>query len=224
MVNKSGSFKKKKNYFSQVSNNVLRDKKLSLKAKGLYALIQSYTTIEDFVLYKSMLVKQSDGGQTVFNGAWNELKENGYLLQEKKNTGSGWLYEYELLDTPIDRLPTGGKPIHGEMGVYNNTDLSNTDLSNKKDIYINLPVDGDYINYYKSIFKEYLYKNHMRVTQDQLDYIIDSVNIIKSDVEYSDWQNAVIEHFENLPDSNNGNIIAFLKASARYFNIDLERC
>ena len=48
----SGTFRKKKIYFSQVSNEALRDENLSLKAKGLYALIQSYITIENFILYK----------------------------------------------------------------------------------------------------------------------------------------------------------------------------
>jgi hypothetical protein len=46
----NGSFRKKKTYFSQVSNEALRDNTLSLKAKGLYALIQSYITIENFTL------------------------------------------------------------------------------------------------------------------------------------------------------------------------------
>ena len=53
MKNNNGKFRKKKIYFTQVSNYALRDKYLSFSAKGLYSLIQSYITIPDFDLYKS---------------------------------------------------------------------------------------------------------------------------------------------------------------------------
>ena len=36
-MTKNGKFRKKKVYFTQVSNVAIRDKNLSLKAKGLYA-------------------------------------------------------------------------------------------------------------------------------------------------------------------------------------------
>lgn len=43
-------------YFSQVSNVALRDSRLSLKAKGLYSLIESYITMENYVLYKTIYI------------------------------------------------------------------------------------------------------------------------------------------------------------------------
>ena len=52
---KNGAFKRKKINFTQVSNIALRDKKLSLKAKGLYSLIQSFITIENFLFIKIRL-------------------------------------------------------------------------------------------------------------------------------------------------------------------------
>lgn len=106
---KNGAFRKKKVYFSQVSNVALRDNNLSLKAKGLYALIQSYITIEDFVLYKTTLKKQCIEGEKAFESTWKELKDAGYLiqyrLQDKTPNEEGkvlntFYYEYELLDAP----------------------------------------------------------------------------------------------------------------------------
>ena len=85
MENKSGAFRKKKVYFSQVSNSALRDINLSLKAKGLYLLIQSYITIPDFILWKTTLIKECKEKTDSFNGAWKELKDNGYLIQRKTN-------------------------------------------------------------------------------------------------------------------------------------------
>ena len=140
--NINGSFKKKKIYFTQVSNNALRDNSLSLKAKGLYATIQSYVTLENFTLYKSTLEKQCSDKKTSFDTAWKELKNSGYLLQLKsKNNATGqWIYQYDLLDTPYTENPgienpgmenpPYGKPTPGKPSMYNNTDLNNTDLNN----------------------------------------------------------------------------------------------
>ena len=143
MEQNGGVFKKKKVKFAQVSNLALRDENLSLKAKGLYSMIQSYITIENFTLYKNTLIKQCKDKEGSFNTAWKELKDNGYLVQEKKRTSNGsFYYEYDLLDepfttpqfsTPGSSTPgssTPGSSTPGKTGVYNNTDLSNTELSN----------------------------------------------------------------------------------------------
>lgn len=95
----SGAFRKKRVYFSQVSNAALRDNSLSLKAKGLYSLIQSYITIEDFVLYKTTLKKQCIEGEKAFEATWKELKDAGYLIQYRLQDDKGcYFYEYDLLD------------------------------------------------------------------------------------------------------------------------------
>lgn len=148
MNKQSGMIRRKAKGFAQISNIVLRDKKLSLKAKGLYSLIESYLTLDNWVLYKDYLMKQCQEKETAFNGAWKELKDNGYLIQYKlkdKETGK-WVYEYELLDEPAVQVkeepkkphpenpgvenPPVGNPHVENQGVYNNTDLNNTDLNN----------------------------------------------------------------------------------------------
>ncbi len=95
-----GIIRKKQNPFSQVSNVALRDPQLSLAAKGLYSLIQSFITIPDFTLYKTTLFKQCIEGESAFENRWKELKKAGYLVQHKirdEKTGK-FYYEYELLD------------------------------------------------------------------------------------------------------------------------------
>lgn len=104
--NQNGAFRKKKVYFSQVSNTALRDKNLSLKAKGLYSLICSYITLEDFILYKDYLISLSTDKKDGFNRAWDELKSKGYLVQYYVRNDSGqYIYEYELLDQPRELSP-----------------------------------------------------------------------------------------------------------------------
>lgn len=48
---KSGVIRKKRTYYAQVSNVALRDETLSLKAKGLLAIIESYLTLDGFIAY-----------------------------------------------------------------------------------------------------------------------------------------------------------------------------
>lgn len=102
-----GKFRHKVN-FAAVSNTALQDSRLSLRAKGLYALIQSYINIPNYDLYKSYLQKSSIEGTRAFDGAWNELKECGYLKQFRipgSNRGR-FEYEYDLLDIPDNTTPS----------------------------------------------------------------------------------------------------------------------
>lgn len=95
-----GQIKKKQNPFSQVSNHPLRNPELSLRAKGLYALIQSYINIPNFILYKSTLQNMCSEGRDAFESAWKELKCSGYLIQNRITIKGRFSYEYELLDFP----------------------------------------------------------------------------------------------------------------------------
>ncbi len=94
---KSGYFKKKEVPFTQISNEALRDPSLSLRAKGLYGMIQSYILIPNFTLYKWHLQNESGLGEKAFQTVWNELKNRGYLKQARVQTKKGsFIYEYEL--------------------------------------------------------------------------------------------------------------------------------
>ena len=148
----NGKFRTRRHKFTQVSNKALTDKNLSLKAKGLYALINSYITIPDFTLYKQTLVNSCKEGRDSFNAAWKELKDSGYLIQERVLINGKFSYEYELLDEPedqnskkeekeevnssgdgksvygksVDGSSTYGKPVAIINTQENNTELNNT--------------------------------------------------------------------------------------------------
>ena len=132
MEDKSGRFRKKKINFSMVSNSIIRDADISLKAKGLYALIQSYITIENFTLYKGFLQSKCREGKKAFESAWQELKKSGYLVQYRMQDEETkqFYWEYELLDE-IEQLPQKGE--YGSRGAWqadnmgNGGDRKNTD-------------------------------------------------------------------------------------------------
>lgn len=158
----SGAFRKKKTSFAQVSNIALRDENLSLKAKGLLSLIESYINLDNFVLYKQFLINKSTDGETSFRGAWKELKDNGYLIQHrlKDEETKQFYYEYEVCDNPyVENPPTaqtstkpyvenphvasppvvfphGSLPIQWETHSYNKT-LSNNTINNNT-LYTNI--------------------------------------------------------------------------------------
>lgn len=110
--NNKAIFRSKVVPFTQVSNVALDDEKLSLKAQGLYAKIQRYITIPNFVLNVEYLMSKCSDKETSFENGWKELKRNGYLkqyrisyTQETIENGevkrrNKFRYEYELLDTP----------------------------------------------------------------------------------------------------------------------------
>lgn len=103
-ISQNGKFKNKISY-TVLSNVAIRDVTLSPQARGLYAVIRSYITIENFTLYKDFLFDQFPCGVRAFNTMWNELKEKGYLKQYRHRIENGFTYEYDLLDEPDTSYP-----------------------------------------------------------------------------------------------------------------------
>lgn len=142
----AGRIRKRENPFSQISNVLIRDKNISLKAKGLYALIESYLNIPDFTLYKDMLCSCCLEGSGAFDSAWNELKKAGYLVQYKTKGEKGtFVYEYELLEVPesTPQKSTPGKSTCGHSTSGSTTPGESTSLNisreeiNTQEYYLN---------------------------------------------------------------------------------------
>lgn len=118
-----GKFRKKRVNFSMVSNEILRNERISLKAKGLYSLIQSYITMDDFTLYKGFLMSKCPEGRRSFDSAWNQLKQSGYLVQYRmKDEKNHFYYEYELLDVPVHQNMTPEKTGTSVVSVCDSSD------------------------------------------------------------------------------------------------------
>ncbi len=100
-----GFFRSKKG-FTVVQNEITRDRDISLKAKGLYLVIQANITMPDKKWRKEDFQAMTCEGKKAFDGAWNELKEAGYLKVHMYSKGTTWKVEYELLDAPADGAHT----------------------------------------------------------------------------------------------------------------------
>ena len=137
---------RKKKGFTAVQNSVARARNLSIKAKGLYVVMQSYITIPDSVWKKSDIEAMCIEGSKQFNSAWSELKEKGYLRTHIFTENGTFRNEYELLDEPEpgphtyyynskgeltktneDRYPQNGIYGDGSNGKGSNADGNNGD-------------------------------------------------------------------------------------------------
>ncbi len=114
-----GVFRRKKGY-TVVQNMVAKDGTLSLRAKGLYLLIQANISMPDKDWYKSAFEKMCNEGSKSFDGAWKELKERGLLRKHVYKTEKNkFRTEYELMDEPNDEPHTYYYDKNGELSSTN---------------------------------------------------------------------------------------------------------
>ena len=167
---------KRKKRFSIVDNNVIEDKQLSFKARGL--LIYMLSKPDDWKFYTEELAKRSNkDGISAIKTALNEIEDAGYLTRKqghKKNgqfTSQDWILTDTSTNSPQVEKPLADKAPAGKALADNrtlpNTDFKpNTDHTNKNDddqpvedafnlaqlaginvnSGLNLPVFTDYIN------------------------------------------------------------------------------
>ena len=130
---------KNKNY-TVMSNQHLRDKRLSLKARGLLSTVLSLP--EDWEYSIAGLVAICKESETAMKSAINELKALGYLeITKERNEKGHFEYIYTFNENPPSENPTVEKP-----GVENppvdypgveNVRQLNTNKSNTKELNTN---------------------------------------------------------------------------------------
>ena len=100
---------KTRNY-TVMSNHHLRDKSLSLKAKGLLSLMLSLPEEWDYTT-KGLARICKDGVDSICAGV-RELEEHGYVIRERVRNENGQLgaIEYTILEQPIEPSPKWEKP------------------------------------------------------------------------------------------------------------------
>lgn len=136
--------RKRNTKFSQISNKILYDERLSYRARGIFAYL--WAKPDDWkVLVKYDLVKNGKETEFSIRNALRELREFGYMdwkriykpaNEELKGKGKKLIsgIEYFLDDEGLNSLRCDSQHEDGldEDGQheYNNTDLTNTYLTN----------------------------------------------------------------------------------------------
>jgi hypothetical protein len=121
----------KRNY-TCISNEAIRDKRLSFKARGIHHLLLSYPN--NWEAKVEHLVQQSDkdGRSAVLSGL-DELEEFGYLSKERLRDAKGQFIGWRVIvrETPESENPTADKSTYGSSDCGKSTPIINNDLPNK---------------------------------------------------------------------------------------------
>lgn len=123
------------NRYATIPNELLNDDSISLKAKGMYAFIQSKPDDWDFSAER--ISKQLKEGMPSVKSALQELESNGYLLRKRFQNNKGyWEIEYFLFENPkvgnpmAENLMVGNPPAENPI-IGKPTNITNKDYSNK---------------------------------------------------------------------------------------------
>jgi len=127
--------------FGMVPNSLLNNENISLKAKGLFAFMQSKPEGWNFsVEGMSFQLKES---KSAISSAIIELENNGFVTRKKQQTAKGFVTNYKLffekpttvfptLENPMLENPTLEKPMVGKSVNNSKKDISNKDISKKE--------------------------------------------------------------------------------------------
>lgn len=128
--------------FTVMSNYHFKEKKMSLKAKGMLSLMLSLP--EDWDYTVAGLVTLSSDGKDSVNSALKELEKFGYLTRKRLTNSKGQfagieynIFEKPVADNPISALPIQEKPMEEKQPQLNTNSINNlfnllfTELSTK---------------------------------------------------------------------------------------------
>lgn len=127
--------------FGMVPNMLLNNENISLKAKGLFAFMQSKPQGWNFsVEGMAFQLKES---KSAISSALIELETFGFVTRKKQQTAKGFVTNYKLffekpiadfptLENPTFEKPTLEKPMVGKSVNISKKDISKKDISKKE--------------------------------------------------------------------------------------------
>lgn len=188
--------------YTVMSNHHFKNKKLSLKAKGLLSQMLSLPDNWDYTIAGLCAINKEN--ETAIKSALDELKECGYLVVSKlmpNQTNSGRIeYVYDIYEQPIEKqgienLPLEIQPV--EKQVQLNTKELKTKKLNTKDIITNYTNDVELIealegfNDMRKSIKKPLTERAWKIIFSKLDSIASDtkgkIAVLNQSIEHS-WQ------------------------------------
>ena len=189
-------------------------KKCSMSRRTAISSIQS---LEE----KGLLTKQQrfrDYGST------REHNSNIYILKhELSGTDKGGApnSSHDARNSPRDAQATPGGAVdaHNKELVYKETQQKEIEEAKTVDNAFGVVTSSslEFYNLYCEKYKEW-YKEDMELNPRTKESILDcQIKEIVNNIPRDQWEPAIKWHFIVIPETNDGNILAFLKAAPRYF-------
>lgn len=150
-------FKKiRHNNYTTISNDIFRDKRLSLKALGLFCRMMSLP--DDWNYSLSGLASLSRDKIDSVRSAVNELRDLGYLEVKRKHDSNGLfvgveyvIYESLDLKQPLLEKPILEKPILEKPALLNNNNINKISYKSNRSKWNNFMTRDEKIDYSKLI-------------------------------------------------------------------------
>lgn len=115
--------------YTVINNGFLRDPGLSLKAKGLMAMVMSLPEDWDFTI--SGIVSIIKEEKTAVYSAIDELMKSGYCKRERVQGGNGLFagYEYEFIEIPYSDFPCTDFPYTENRKQINKEEINKEEIN-----------------------------------------------------------------------------------------------
>jgi hypothetical protein len=215
--------------FVVMNNRFLRNKEMSLKAKGLLALCLSLP--EDWDYSINGLVAITKESVTAVRNAMKELEELGYMkINKLQNKKGHFYYEYVIYETPhsdflyvdnatTEKLPVENLPVENLVLENVGQQSTNNKVSNNKELNNNLYILEERLTpEISKLFKEYLEmreEEKMPVTKRGLQTLLNRLEELSNgntQIQKMMLENAIMNKWKNLFRPTDQEIAAHSKA------------
>lgn len=121
-----------KRRYATTPNKLLKNKSISLKAKGMFGFLQGKP--DNWKFSAERITIQNKDGITAVRNALTELEKVGYLKRKpaRNKIGKWDGYDYILLEKPSAENPPTGKPSTDKWVTLSKKDNSKKDIVRKK--------------------------------------------------------------------------------------------
>lgn len=154
--------------FTVMSNTHFKDKRLSLKAKGLLSQMLSLPEEWDYTV--NGLVAINKESKTAIQSTLKELEECGYLVRTRLRDDSGhFSYQYDIYEEPQPENPFTVNPTT-ENHPQSNTNKSNTKKLNTNNKNIDDEFEAIWKDYPRKLGKANALKAYKKARKNGVDY------------------------------------------------------
>ena len=140
--------------YTTICNRIFKDRRLSLKAKGLLAMLLSFS--DNWNLSIKGLIAILKEGETAIRSTMNELIKHGYVERERVKNKKGVLIgiDYTVFESPKLNSPRLGFPnVDNQTQVSNNIINNQSNKDNSKIEFFDEVMAFD--NYSKEMLKDF---------------------------------------------------------------------